>query len=383
MSLRRRVSRAGPRTSPRADVAVYSAGAGPLYGGVGVAGGAELQSFYIARALALGGFRVRHVVASAGICRTPEGVEVLELPPHYAVRGLSRRRAIVDGLRAADARVYIQRPAGIETGFTGVVARVLRRKFVFSASSDADFMRDREQLRLLGGNLEVRSAAVQYRIGLRCAHAIVVQTERQARLAEETVGRRPQLIPNFSDLGDRQTGSPDVFVWIGAFAGVKDPLSYVALAERVPEARFVMVAKPRTGWDELAREVQRRASALSNLEVVAPMPRDELLELYGRAIAVVSTSEYEGFSNVFLEGWSRGVPALSLRVDPDGVIARHGLGAVAGGSLHLLAASARGYLEDRSRAVASGDAAYRYVERTHAPEVVGPQWTRLVRALLT
>jgi hypothetical protein len=366
----------------RADVVVYSAGAGPLYGGQGVAGGAELQSVYIARALAVGGFRVRHVVASAGISRTQEGVEVVELPAQYGVRGLSRRRAIVDGLRESNARLYIQRPAGIETGFAGVFARSMRRKFVFSASSDADFMRDREQLKLLGGNLEVRSANVQYRLGLRCANAIVVQTEHQARMAEQMLGRRPRVIPNFSDLGDRGAGPRDMFLWIGAFAGVKDPLSFVSLAERVSSAQFVMVAKERAGWHDLAADVRVRAARLPNLELLDPMPREELLVLYGRAIAVVSTSEYEGFSNVFLEGWARGVPALSLRVDPDGVIARHGLGVVADGSILALETGVLGYLEKPAVADAAGDRAYRYVERTHAPEVVGPQWTLLVKALL-
>ena len=103
------------RRERSADVVVYSASAGPFYGGDGVAGGAELQSVYIARALATAGYRVRHVVAQAAMRRTPEGVEVQQLPPGYGVRGLARRRAIIEGLRTADGRVYIQRPAGIET----------------------------------------------------------------------------------------------------------------------------------------------------------------------------------------------------------------------------------------------------------------------------
>jgi glycosyltransferase involved in cell wall biosynthesis len=336
---------------------------------------------YIARALALAGFRVRHIVTGAKLGRTHEGVEIVELPPSYGVRGLPRRRAILEGLRAADARLYIQRPAGIETGFAGVFARAMRRKFVFSASSDADFMRDREQLKLLGGNLEVRSAAIQYRIGLRCAHAIVAQTEQQARLAAR-LGTRPLVIPNFGELGERSTRSPDTFLWIGAFVGVKDPLSFVSLAEKVPNAKFVMVAKERPGWHDLGVRVRERAARLPNLELLEPMPREKLFELYGQAIAVVSTSEYEGFSNVFLEGWARGVPALSLRVDPDGVIERHGLGAVAGGSAFALEESVLRYLAEPAVAHAAGDAAYRYVERTHAPEVVGSRWVRLVRTLL-
>lgn len=376
------MTRDGRSRATRADVVVYSATAGPLYGGAGAAGGAELQSFYIARGLAQAGFRVRHVVADAAIERTPEGVEVHRLPPGYGVRGLARRRAIVEGLRSADGRVYIQRPAGIETGFAGVYARLARRRFVFSASSDADFMSDRERLTLLGGNLESRTARAQYALGLRCAHALVVQTDAQARMAERSTRHTPEVIPSFSPVGERRAEPGEYFLWVGAFVGVKDPHAYLALAELVPEARFVMVARERVGWEELAGGVRARAAGISNVELLDGMPRDALLGLYRKTIAVVSTSEYEGFSNVFLEGWSHGVPSLSLRVDPDGVISRFGLGDVAEGSVARLADAARGYVTDPRAASRAGAAGYRYVEERHAPEVVGRQWASLVGRLL-
>jgi hypothetical protein len=42
----------------------------------------------------------------------------------------------------------------------------------------------------------------------------------------------------------------------------------------------------------------------------------------------------------------------------------------------------RGYFEEAAAAEAAGDAGYRYVRRIHAPEVIGPQWIRLVERLL-
>jgi glycosyltransferase involved in cell wall biosynthesis len=367
---------------PAVDVVVYSATAGPLYGGQGAAGGAELQSYYIARALAESGFRVRHVVADAAIDRTPEGVEVHRLPVGYGVRGLARRRAIFEGLHKANGRLYIQRPAGIETGFAGAYARLARRRFVFSSSSDADFMSDRDRLRLLGGNLDPRTARAQYMLGVRCAHAIVVQTETQALMAESVTRHVPQVIPSFAPVSQRRAGAGEYFLWVGAFVGVKDPLSYVELAERVPEARFLMVARARPGWDELASEARARAERLPNLELLDDLPRAGLLELYRRAIAVVSTSEYEGFSNVFLEAWSCGVPALSLRVDPDGVISRLELGEVSTGSIGRLADATRRYVAEPLVSSRAGDAGYRYVHERHAPDVVGRAWATLVGKLL-
>lgn len=367
---------------PAVDVVVYAASAGPFYGGKGLPGGAELQSYYIARALASAGLRVRHVVADAELSRTPEGVEVFRLPPSYAQPGLPRRLAIVQGLRRSNGNLYIQRTAGIETGFAGVYARLARRRFVFSSSSDADFLQDRELLRELGGNLESRSARTQARIGMRCAHAVVAQTEQQAQLARGYVGRETHVIPSFCELGGERPESREVFLWIGGFVGVKDPHAFLDLAERVPEATFVMVARERTLWEQLASSVRERAARLPNLELLPPRPREEVLGLYDRALAVVSTSLYEGFSNTFLEGWARGVPTLSLRVDPDGVITRRGLGGVAGGSIDELARLCRRYVQDPTAAEIAGSAGFRYVRERHAPGVVGPIWAALVENLL-
>jgi hypothetical protein len=42
----------------------------------------------------------------------------------------------------------------------------------------------------------------------------------------------------------------------------------------------------------------------------------------------------------------------------------------------------RRYFVEATAAEAAGDAGYRYVRRTHAPEVIGPQWVQLVERLL-
>src|SRR5207247_7535818 len=80
-----------PSVIPRgaADVVVFEPFAGPLYSGEGVAGGAELQSFYLARSLATAGFRVRHVVSGIGRTRTHEGVELVPLSAAYGRRGIA------------------------------------------------------------------------------------------------------------------------------------------------------------------------------------------------------------------------------------------------------------------------------------------------------
>jgi glycosyltransferase involved in cell wall biosynthesis len=265
----------------------------------------------------------------------------------------------------------------------GAFARLSRRRFVFSASHDADFLRERDVLRGLGSGDEVRRARLQYRLGLRCAHAVVAQTEQQAALGRTNFGLDPHVIRSFCAPAPAATGDAAAFLWVGAFIEAKDPLSYVALASALPDVPFWMVATDRAiAGRSLAAEVRRRADRLPNLELLAPRPRGELIALYDRAFALVSTSRLEGFPNVFLEAWARGVPVISLRVDPDGMIARAGLGVVADGSSEALVNAVRTYHDDPSLAREAGASARGYVTEHHAPEIVGPRWLMLVERLL-
>ncbi len=370
------------RRARRADVAVYAPFAGALYEPEGApVGGAELQSGYIARALAEHGLRVCHVVAGALLDQSRDGVEVQVLPPEYARRGLARRKAVVQALRRADACLYIQRSAGFETFVAGLFARALRRRFVFSSSSVADFVRDPLVAQRAGASLDEWPSRLQYLVGLRFAHVVVVQTEEQRVLARAERGVDATVIRSFCPPAPVRPGPREAFLWIGGLMGSKDPHSYVELARRVPEAEFWMVAGDRgPAWAAVAREVRDSAAGLPNLRLLPPAGREETLALYGRAVAVVNTSWFEGFPNVFLEGWARGTPALSLRVDPDDVIDRLKLGASCHGSLNELVAAARELWESRA---AIDPAPFRdYVERVHDPAVVGAEWAALVLRLL-
>ena len=225
---------------------------------------------------------------------------------------------------------------------------------------------------------------LQDRIGLRLANSIVVQTASQARLARDATGRDSTVIPNFACMEQvAERPRQPAFLWVGQLVDFKNPLAYARLTRLVPEAEFWMIATDRgAAGNDLAAHVQREVERTPNLSLLPPRPRQDLAELYASVTAVVSTSKFEGFPNVFLEAWAQSTPTLSLAFDPDGVITRHGMGVVANGSLDLLAAVVRSYLEDRREAAAAGARARAYLEDFHDPAFVGDRWAELIHSLL-
>jgi glycosyltransferase involved in cell wall biosynthesis len=82
--------------------------------------------------------------------------------------------------------------------------------------------------------------------------------------------------------------------------------------------------------------------------------------------------------NVFLEGWFRGVPALALTHDPDGVIAQEGIGAFADGSPQRLVELARSLWEGRANQSELAGRCRDYVSREHSIDAVIDRWAEVL-----
>jgi glycosyltransferase involved in cell wall biosynthesis len=355
----------------RFDVVFFAPWIGPLLTPTSASppGGAETQIAAIGLRLAARGYRVCFVALD-----TPEGLP--DGAGGAAIRRIRRSGgtpAVVLALRVARAlagarsKVVVQRAASMETGLTALVSRLLGRRFVYSSANVIDFDY---------GRLEPRRRNVAlFRLGVRLASRIVVQTEEQARLCEARFGRRPALIKSAARVAESPPRPREAFLWIGRLVAYKRPRDLLRLAEAVPEARFRMVAVTTGGTDAaLAREVRERAAGLGNVEWVDPRPREALLELMDSAVAIVNTADFEGMPNIFLEGWGRGVPALSLVHDPDGVIERERIGAFAHGDFGRFAAAARDLWGSRRDPGELAERCRAYVAAEHDPDAVVDRW---------
>jgi glycosyltransferase involved in cell wall biosynthesis len=203
----------------------------------------------------------------------------------------------------------------------------------------------------------------------------VVQTNEQVEMCEEAFGRTPHRILSLSEPAEPAPLDRGAFLWIGRIADYKRPLEFLEIAGQAPDLQFKMIAVPTEGADpDLISAIDEKAASLDNVELVGHMPRKDLLILVTSASAIVNTSVLEGMPNIFLEGWTRGIPALSLHFDPDGVIAEHRLGISAGGDRDCFLDGARRIRDDRGLREELAQACRAYIETSHSPSAVTAQW---------
>jgi glycosyltransferase involved in cell wall biosynthesis len=369
------------------EVAIYatSARSAGLYDRtVARDGGAERQMALLAQALAGRGHRVAHIIFEP---REPTTltypVMLVHREPRSAtrsriVRGLLEARAVWRALRAADAAVVVLRSASPVLAVAALYCLLRRRALIFSSSNVSDFTMER---------MSSRWTRLLYRLGLRLASTVVVQSENQRLLALETFPALSKVahIPSFADAAPRRQpesrAGPDTFLWFGRTVEEKQPLRFVRLARNVPEARFTMILTDVGLNDQLHAEIQAAAKAAPNLVILEPVPHEQLSQLIATSVAVVNTSTLEGMPNSFLEAWLAGVPVLTYEFDPDGVVAARGLGVAAGGSWERFVAGARELWESRAEREQIAQRVRAHVAETHSVATVGAQWGALVEEL--
>ncbi|HLB18936.1 MAG TPA: glycosyltransferase family 4 protein [Gaiellaceae bacterium] len=374
----------------RNDIAIYLPATAGLYNrNVQRASGAERQMALLARALSERGYRVAQIVYPvADPVPLPALLTLVERRRHQIGdrSPLGPIREALETWRAlslADAEIVVVRKRTAALAVAAFFCRLRRRRLIFSSANDYEFLHDHFA--------DGRARRVLYSFGVRSADVVVVQSEGQLALARRAFPhlRRLVRLPSFVErapLVSRTETESEArpFLWIGRVVDYKQPLRYIELARALPEARFLMVPIVDVSEPDspLLPAVAAAPDATPNLHLLDPLPHAAMLDLIGKSVAVVNTSRFEGMPNVFLEAWARGVPALTLEFDPDGVIARHGLGVAAGGSWERFLVGARQLWISCEEREELSQRTRSYIDRVHSYEAVSRLWQELIGEVL-
>lgn len=295
-------------------------------------GGIETQLVLLAKGLRYEGCDVSFITYDHG---QPEqqifdGIRVLK---SYSLEGgirrlrwFSRVAKLWRAMKIADADVYVQMGAGDETGMVAAGCRAKfspKRKFVYCLASDADC-----QGPLGAGRWEAQT--LLYRFGIKIADLIISQTKTQQTKLSASLGYSSQIIQMAAKATDGSCGGPacanDV-LWVGRIVPEKRAHWVLDLARLCPNVTFHMAGSSNNS-SEYASKIVAEAKSLPNVRMHGSLSRTQLNDLFRRCSLLCCTSETEGFPTTFLEVWSCGMPIVTTW-DPDGVIARNGLGRVA------------------------------------------------------
>jgi glycosyltransferase involved in cell wall biosynthesis len=300
---------------------------------------------------------------------TPTGYRIV---PFSDLRGVRRYGSFFDVVRLYRA-LSRERPdiilQFVGTAHTGIAALYARRhgcKMIWRVTNDPSV----EALKASWREPHLKLERLFLNFGIRNANLILAQTEYQRARLKETFPNAPvQVLANFHpaapDCG-RNGAVVKQVAWVANFKPLKNPGAFVRLARRFAhrsDIRFVMVGG--TTESDWTKQQLQEIAATPNLEYRGAVSQSAVNSLLEHTDLLVNTSDYEGFSNTFIQAWMRRVPVVSLHVDPDRLLSRGGLGAVAGDE-DALYAHVGALLDDPDRCAAIGARARRYALEHHA-----------------
>lgn len=347
----------------------------------GQAGGETVQKSLLARQFVAQGFEVSMIVPDVGQADGQEvdGIRLWKTCPDDAgipiVRFFHpRMTSALRALARADADVYYESPAGVDTGITAAFCRTRGKILIHRIASDVNCIPGQQLIQYW------RDRKI-YEYGLRHAHLVAAQTQKQVDLLRTNYGVRSSIVNMAVEMPAEESGLPrDIDVlWVNHIRKVKRPELLLELAKRLPRFRFAIVGGAMEGEETLYARMEHEAQAIDNLDFVGEVPYSDVNGYFARARLFVNTSDIEGFPNTFLQAWVRRVPVISF-FDPDRLIEKNELG-ITPHDLDAMTHAVETLLQDGDRRNTLGEKAHAYaVNGCSLPNVVD-RYVELIDAL--
>ncbi|HEY5048126.1 MAG TPA: glycosyltransferase family 4 protein [Rhizomicrobium sp.] len=292
--------------------------------------------------------------------------------PKRAIRRLRLLHAVLPSYfpaaRAYRPDIVVQSCAGVDTGIMALIAQSLRVPFVHRIAND----RDTDGRYALELGLRDR---IGFHYGLRRSRFLICQNSYQlGNIAKRYPDKPSSVIHNAIQIPAsapalRPRSDRSYVAWLGGFARRKNLPLLFEVARELPEIEFriagALTQEAKHAPTLLALD---RLKELGNVKFVGYLKRKAVLDFLNGAIALLSTSDFEGFSNTFLESFVTGTPVvLRSIVDPDSIVEKNGLGLVARDGTDLMRGVREICAMEADRHEALGRHCRQYVESHHTP----------------
>lgn len=306
-------------------------------------GGAELQSYQIANEL-----KSTHDIYFISIDdsiskmtkKYENGFTVYLLPKNKLSRRLFTHNEFVNYykvkhiLNEIKPDILYQRCACYNTWIACKLKDKYNYKFIYHCASDLEV----KPLELRYGikGLFNRLERFIVRKSLRKADCIYVQNSFQFdKLRSIYPSQNIKIVYNFSyppQSTCEKSYDHIKVMWVANVKPIKNPECYLQIVRKFAEVRnitFYMIGGE--GSPQLMNEIKALMNEQENFMYLGRLHNSEINLMLEEAHLLVNTSLNEGFSNVFVQSWFRGVQVLSLNSDPDNLISHYDLGIIANG----------------------------------------------------
>lgn len=344
-----------------------------------VIAGSSVQVYYVANELARRGYPVLVILSSHPNFRdfNSGNLSVISIFQGTALRhNLSStwQRAVKRKLNEFKPDVIYQRGKLPESIAAAAAGQKMNACFLWLSNSDKTpetwkFVRKRwakryDVSKFLPRIMEAIYADIFIERSIKRADVVVCQTRSQKDQFISSVGMQPHVLGSGHPIPayyHKSSSIPSV-LWLANLTEIKQPLLFAKLARALKSesGHFIMAGKAPDR--KLLQQVKTITYDVQRFNYHGGVGLREGDSLFKQAALFVSTSQYEGIPNTFIQACKHGTPIISLNNDPDNIIQSEQIGEVVD-SFEALVECVRRWLHDDELRTAAGKRAYEFAKR--------------------
>jgi glycosyltransferase involved in cell wall biosynthesis len=221
------------------------------------------------------------------------------------------------------------------SSWSGIAAEYAKKNnciHIWALASDSDIIRIQKKVPFLKPLDRIENKWVKK--AFANASFILTQNNYQQELLRSIHNREGILIKQSNVIcAENLINKSNAFLniyWIANLKPLKQPQLFVELANRfknISAIHFKMIGRSQIEYTEL---IQNAIDTIPNFDYLGELSNDEVNEQLCEAHILVNTSEYEGFSNTFVQAWMRNVVVVSLNSNPDEILTKQQIGFLTG-----------------------------------------------------
>lgn len=306
-------------------------------------GGAEVQTFLLARELVNRGWRVLYISEDIETHGVDEGIILIPFAPARNHDESVKRLAAQ--LRENSVQICYQRGRKLYSCYVHHAARLCGIPYVNAFSMDLDFKRYKFLFRDWNSARRIVRQLVRFpqllrvdrcsRKAIQEADCVFFQSEYQKRKAKNILGVDGEIVRNMHPVPDDSTlvkeGGRCRVLWLATIKEWKRPEVFIRLARELRDENIEFVMAGNIRAQKYVGEIEAAQRELPNFSYVPCDSLDRSNELIATASIFVNTSRRaEGFPNTYIQAWLRGAIVVALEFNPDGLLTDGTLGRCSG-----------------------------------------------------
>ena len=297
-------------------------------------GGAEMQIKYLVEFLVKKNFRVSFIFEDKGSLYGNElGINLIPLKNKKIRKTLGSRwifytKKINNSLRELKPDIIYTRFYSSWSGVASIYAKQNDKIHIWALASDNDLAPKRNSIIRPFDWTEKRWVKRAF----MNASVIVTQNGLQQRLLKEKFQREGFLFRQSAmvenSIAIKKSTSKITVSWVANLKPLKRPELFLKLVESMKDnsqIEFLMIGRPHKGYDEMIADVENKNS---NFRYLGELSNEKVNDILVSSHILVNSSDYEGFSNTFVQAWMRKVVVISFNSNPDYLLTDKELGFV-------------------------------------------------------